>query len=457
MIKKLFVILLVFGVVLSMTETNLAQKTFKMGIYSGINLAGADRELLYNTTYMRNVSFSNRMGMVFGVMAELQLAGKLYLQPEFRYIQKGGQVKNEQFFSTSLTNGIWREVKEVEKLDYLEVPILFKFAFAKPGGFKPYILAGPTFGSLSSAESEIETEGNDEKQNLKVKDFFKSSDVGVDLGVGFDYPITPKMDLFVDGRFSLGLSEIQETESAYTKYKNQGIQVLVGLKYCFSGCGEVQEIEETTREPEVIKEFDLADYNVPFFVTGYYRPNTAPLLDDLRERQKKELKAAAYIENIQGKETYAKYKIYADQVNNIFHTIYVSGTEEIFPHFASTASEDEILEITIYGYSDPRGVSGKYFENQDVPFEDVSGNPHVVTQGDELDNLKLSGLRAWYSGQLMDQIFISASEKGNTTYQDLKNDNKIVYRYVGGNIPGEGEQFDAQRRIRVIFTRVPTE
>ncbi|MBP7460172.1 MAG: PorT family protein, partial [Candidatus Delongbacteria bacterium] len=262
MMKKLCLILLVFGLILSAAEPNLAQKTFKMGIYSGINLAGANREFTYNTDEWRNIEFKTRLGMQAGVMAELQLADKLYLQPEFRYIQKGGRVESEQYLPVTLTSFLWRDVKEVEKFDYMEIPILFKFAFAQSGGFKPYILAGPTFGFLSKAKSVVETEGIDEKSTYDVKDYVKSNDIGLDLGVGFDYPLTPKVDLFVDGRFGLGLTEIQEEESSYTKYKNQGIQVLVGLKYCFSGCEPQAVVEEEVREPVVIKEFDLADYNV---------------------------------------------------------------------------------------------------------------------------------------------------------------------------------------------------
>ena len=207
--------------------------------------------------------------------------------------------------------------------------------------------------------------------------------------------------------------------------------------------------------PITVAEFDLGKYNIPFFVTGYYRPNTRTSLEEVIVLQEGALSGATYIESIKrDSKKYQQYKTYAETVEGIFQTVYTAGVDEIFPRFKTQGLPNEILEIRVTGYADPQPILGKYLEAETVPFVDSKGRAHVVKSGDVLDNLKLSGLRAWYSGKHMDQLFSAASQKGKSDYADLKAAGKIRYVYVGGDVSNDASDYAVQRRIRITMSRV---
>jgi Tol biopolymer transport system component len=204
-----------------------------------------------------------------------------------------------------------------------------------------------------------------------------------------------------------------------------------------------------------VADFDLGKYNVPFFVTGYYRPNTKQNLQALYGLLDGPLSAATYIERFRENSQRAQqYETYAETVESIFRTVYTAGTDEIFPHFALQALPSEILQITVTGYADPQPIVGKYLEDDDVQFVDGDGRSHTVSKGDRMDNLMLSGLRAWYSGRYLDALFASAATEGHREYSDLKSAGRIKYVYVGGNVSNDNTDFAAQRRIRITMTRI---
>jgi hypothetical protein len=203
-----------------------------------------------------------------------------------------------------------------------------------------------------------------------------------------------------------------------------------------------------------IAEFDMGKYDVPFFVTGYYRVNTTENLDGLYPLLDGPLKNATYIERFgKGSQRYEQYKAWAQTVEGIFHDVYARAVDEIFPRFKTQGLPSEILEIAVMGYADPQAISGraKYLESETVRFEDLSGQQHTISNGDAMDNLKLSGLRAWHSGVYLDKLFAQAAAKSD--YLDLKNAGKIRYKYIGAGVSDDKSEFAAQRRIRIIITR----
>ena len=207
--------------------------------------------------------------------------------------------------------------------------------------------------------------------------------------------------------------------------------------------------------PITVAEFDLGKYNIPFFVTGYYRPNTVQSLADIMTLEDGPLSGATYIERIRkDSKKYQQYKAYAETVEGIFQTVYTAGVDEIFPRFKSQALPGEVLEIRVTGYADPQPIIGKYLEDETVRFLDAKGTPIEVANGDVLDNLKLSGLRAWYSGKYLDQVLSASEQKGKTDYRDLKNAGLLRFVYIGGNVSNDASDYAVQRRIRITMSRV---
>jgi hypothetical protein len=96
--------------------------------------------------------------------------------------------------------------------------------------FKLYTVAGinlqvgPQFGFVQSAKVEFE-DANGNVTTQSVKDELKKSDISAALGVGWDLPF----GLSIDGRYNLGLSDINDASGAES-IKNQVWQVSLGYK-----------------------------------------------------------------------------------------------------------------------------------------------------------------------------------------------------------------------------------
>jgi hypothetical protein len=151
----------------------------------------------------------------FGAFALVNLTPKLAIQPEIDYLVMGEW--------WSLTGG----GKEVEEFTYLHIPVLVRYRFMESGKFVPIVFAGPTLGILLSAKED----GED------VKDWFKGTDIGIDLGAGAEFPVG-KMKGLVDLRYHLGLTNNYEAvimtgalPAAIHTYtmKTAGLSLTVGI------------------------------------------------------------------------------------------------------------------------------------------------------------------------------------------------------------------------------------
>jgi hypothetical protein len=133
---------------------------------------------------------------------------KIGIQPEILFSQQGSKIK----FNT----------QDLEaNYSYLNIPIIVKLYTI--AGIN--LQAGPQFGFLTKAESNYDPIDSTDLGSLQdVKDAYKSSDISLALGVGWDLPF----GLTVDGRYNLGLSSVDD-EAAF-ETKNQVWQVSVGFK-----------------------------------------------------------------------------------------------------------------------------------------------------------------------------------------------------------------------------------
>jgi len=139
----------------------------------------------------------------FGAFALVNLTPMFAIQPELNY----------------LTTGSWWDDlggKFVETYGYLHIPVLVRARLMREGPFVPVVFAGPALGILLSAKWE----GDD------VKDLFKTTDFGVDVGVGGEIAFNP-MKLLLDFRYYMGLTDVYED----TKFsmKNRGFILTAGL------------------------------------------------------------------------------------------------------------------------------------------------------------------------------------------------------------------------------------
>ncbi|ELR73842.1 hypothetical protein C900_00006 [Fulvivirga imtechensis AK7] len=211
------VLLSIFAVI-AFAATSNAQVNF--GVKAGLNLADlASSEDEFEA--------DSKIGLHLGGYVELSLSDKFALQPELVYSAQGA--KSEFSGEEDLGGGIIGTYSEEYnlKLNYLNVPVLFKF---KPSE-SFYIGAGPQLGLLLSANSEydytvtasgISVSDSGEED---VKDEMKGMDLSFAIGAGLELESGLNFGL----RYNYGLSDVYDKNEG-DAVRNSVLQFSVGFR-----------------------------------------------------------------------------------------------------------------------------------------------------------------------------------------------------------------------------------
>lgn len=170
-----------------------AQKT-QFGLKAGVNFV---------TLTGDTDGASSIVGFNVGGFAEIKISEKFSIQPELLYSTQGAKVNSEG--------------TDVEfNLSYLNIPVMAKYYVSPKFSFE----LGPQIGFLTSAK------GKTMGVSVDIKDFFKSTDFGLNFGAGYDF--TNKFSAGV--RYNLGLSNIAE-DSGGDSVKNSVFSISLGYKF----------------------------------------------------------------------------------------------------------------------------------------------------------------------------------------------------------------------------------
>lgn len=192
--KSLLVVIpliLMFGI-----SANRARAQAGFGIRGGVNFST-----------LSNTDVHSHTGLMLGLYFDAPLADNwVILQPEVLYTQKGFE-----------TNGL------THRIDYLEIPVLFRVNIINPSGILPFIYAGPYVGfkintsfpetSASTPAGEIDFNNGDNVNN---------TDFGITVGGGLDFG-----HLSLGVRYDAGLTDVFETTDA----KNGVLSIVAGIGY----------------------------------------------------------------------------------------------------------------------------------------------------------------------------------------------------------------------------------
>ncbi|MBK7939931.1 MAG: PorT family protein [Lewinellaceae bacterium] len=202
-----------------------ASAQISIGPRVGVNLAkwsGGEEEI---------GDVKNRTGYQFGIAAEIRLNDNFAIQPEVNFLQKGAR----QDFSE--VDSIFGKVESKTdiSMNYLEVPVLLK-AGTSFGPARVDILAGPSFGYALSGKVKDELTINGETETDKYDidfedDEVKRTDLGLQLGAAFSVNLGERASLFVDGRYLLGLTNLNDSEDDDFSIKNRGISLSAGVLF----------------------------------------------------------------------------------------------------------------------------------------------------------------------------------------------------------------------------------
>ncbi|MFC4817645.1 porin family protein [Flavobacterium sp. GCM10023249] len=167
-----------------------AQET-KFGVKAGLNMAdlgGDDAD-----------GIDSKISFHVGGFAEIKLSDKFAFQPELVYSAQGGKVDGGTY-----------------NFDYLNIPLMAKFYATEQFSIE----AGPQVGFLMSGK--IKPDSGD---SVDVKDELKSTDFGLNLGLGYNFTENISAGL----RYNLGLSQVVDADNV--DVKNNVFSLSVGYKF----------------------------------------------------------------------------------------------------------------------------------------------------------------------------------------------------------------------------------
>ncbi len=202
-----------------------ANAQVKLGVIGGVNIANLNGEDVGGA----KIDFSNRTAFGVGGVLDVGLNENVALSFEPMYLQKGAE-----FSETDPDLGT---ATFTSKANYLEVPVLLKIAFGT-GSARPYLMAGPTIGFNLSSKFELSVPGF--SAEIDADKVTKSTDFGLVGGAGVSFTAGTS-SIFVEGRYSLGLSDIVEAgtlefmgeqlEFENVNVKTRGFQIMGGITF----------------------------------------------------------------------------------------------------------------------------------------------------------------------------------------------------------------------------------
>lgn len=190
-------VLSIMGLGLLLAGSATAQST-SFGLKAGLNVASLETS---------GADFNGKAGLHVGGLAHIHISRHLAIQPELMYSMQGGQRNNQTV-----------------KLNYINIPLLAQYM--ANDGFR--LQTGPQLGMLAAAKSKS---GNVE---VDIKDDLSTTEFSWVFGAGYLFP----QGWGIDGRFNLGLSNVNDDNNA--TIKNRVFQIGVFYQFPPSGHGKAR-------------------------------------------------------------------------------------------------------------------------------------------------------------------------------------------------------------------------
>lgn len=166
-----------------------------------------------------DVSFDRQTNLMLGAYLDLPLGGnRFFLSPELSYVGRGYGFEFDFLgasTSTSLT------------LNYLDLGILAKFMVVENESLGFYLAGGPVVSYALSGTVEIDDVSED--IDFDDDDGFERSNFSLAFGAG----LTFARIIFVEGRYTLGLSSITDEDVDMTTSKWNSIGINGGVRVPF--------------------------------------------------------------------------------------------------------------------------------------------------------------------------------------------------------------------------------
>ncbi|HRP02501.1 MAG TPA: hypothetical protein PLE30_07635 [Candidatus Kapabacteria bacterium] len=287
---------------------------------------------------------------------------------------------------------------------------LYKFTLCKPVFYK---------GTVISKSSDIPLDGKalllDNSKNIISEQIVNS-----------------------DGIFNF---ELHPNRRYYVRYFNSCLPNYIPEQQIDAICSDSSVIKLAANFiiPDNLVNFDFKDYKIPFFVTGYYHPNSVDDLQALRLKFSYNIFGkndnTKYIEN-PGK-IYDEYAIKVEQALNGVISYIVNILSNIH---SECVDKHPNLKIKITGFADSRPISPTSIYD-DESIDDLKLG-FSINRKDKIDNLILSKLRAYFTYKYLDNKL-----KYISNYTEFIN--KIDWEILGQGVDNADIEQALQRRVNI--------
>jgi opacity protein-like surface antigen len=178
--------------------------------------------------------FTMRNGFSGGIYFDFKLGDKLSIQPEAIYMQKGSWIKDIPFQYWTPEGILEGDIDYEFRIWYFEFPILIKYTMRTDSFLRPYLYGGPAMSYTQRAVVEITQNIGPYSWGVRddVAGQLKKWDFGATLGGGLHFAFGSRFSIFLEGRYNLGLINLNDTEDDIT-IKTRAITALIGLNIRF--------------------------------------------------------------------------------------------------------------------------------------------------------------------------------------------------------------------------------
>ncbi|HVP39809.1 MAG TPA: porin family protein [Candidatus Saccharimonadales bacterium] len=209
------------------------------GVLGGMNMAtlGGDADQ-FGEVLRASVSESagndwsletgRRLTVGGGGYVAFEVARGVFVQAELDYMPRG-----IKYSMAGTVEGYPTTMDVRMKLDYLELPLLVRVSPVSEGSLRPMLLAGPVAGLKVSSKLGVSASAGGATQEVSqdMSGGLKSTYLGMIFGAGVEFPAGERTTLMLQGRYTLGLTNVLDDPNFNMKVGD--FHILAGIGFHF--------------------------------------------------------------------------------------------------------------------------------------------------------------------------------------------------------------------------------
>ncbi len=188
----------------------MAQKQFTFGPKIGVD---------YTHFWGKNAYHGGQLNYQAGLFMEYRFTSRFSIAPEVVFAAQGGKYEVKDYNDG---DGYF-DAKFTENVNYINIPVMFKY-YVTPA---LSIDLGPQLGI--NVYSKYTVESKDKHLSIKETEDQKDDTKTIDVGVGLGFTYNIAKDVFVQGRYTLGLTEV--FDKSWDTGKNGNAQIAIGYRF----------------------------------------------------------------------------------------------------------------------------------------------------------------------------------------------------------------------------------